>query len=59
MTDVLSATDGTVADLRRIAINPDFWYPVAESGSVRKKGTFAARFAGERIALYRGRGAAA
>ena len=45
---------GAVADLRRIGINPDFWYPVAESRSVRKKKTSAATFAGERIALYRG-----
>jgi renierapurpurin 18,18'-hydroxylase len=43
-----------VADLRRIGINPNFWYPVAESRSVRKKKTSAATFAGERIALYRG-----
>jgi phenylpropionate dioxygenase-like ring-hydroxylating dioxygenase large terminal subunit len=41
-------------DLRRVGINPDFWYPVAVSASVRKKKTFAATFAGERIALYRG-----
>src|SRR5712691_3066318 len=45
---------GAVADLRRTGINPDFWYPVAVSGSVRKNKTFAATFAGERIALYRG-----
>lgn len=45
---------GAVADLRRIGINPDFWYPVALSRSVRKEKTFAATFAGERIALYRG-----
>jgi renierapurpurin 18,18'-hydroxylase len=45
---------GTVTDLRRIRINPDFWYPVAESRNVRKKKTSAATFAGERIALYRG-----
>src|SRR5437762_6517910 len=44
----------TVADLRRTGIHPDFWYPVAVSASVRKKKTFAALFAGERIALYRG-----
>src|SRR6478736_2166451 len=43
-----------VADLRRTGIHPDFWYPVAVSASVRKKKTFAALFAGERIALYRG-----
>jgi renierapurpurin 18,18'-hydroxylase len=45
---------GASADLRRVGINPNFWYPVAVSGSVRKKRTFAATFAGERIALYRG-----
>jgi renierapurpurin 18,18'-hydroxylase len=45
---------GAIADLRRIGINPNFWYPVAVSGSVRKRKTFAAAFAGERIALYRG-----
>jgi len=45
---------GAAADLRRTGISPDFWYPVAVSGSVRKNKTFAATFAGERIALYRG-----
>jgi renierapurpurin 18,18'-hydroxylase len=45
---------GAIADLRRTGINPDFWYPVAVSGSVRSGKTFAATFAGERIALYRG-----
>jgi renierapurpurin 18,18'-hydroxylase len=45
---------GAIADLRRIGINPNFWYSVAVSASVRKKQTFAATFAGERVALYRG-----
>ncbi|MFI0785232.1 Rieske 2Fe-2S domain-containing protein [Streptomyces lydicus] len=45
---------GAVADLRRTGINPNFWYPVAVSGSVRRNKTFAAAFAGERIVLYRG-----
>jgi phenylpropionate dioxygenase-like ring-hydroxylating dioxygenase large terminal subunit len=45
---------GDLTDLRRVGINPNFWYPVAVSGSVRKGKTFAASFAGERIALYRG-----
>jgi phenylpropionate dioxygenase-like ring-hydroxylating dioxygenase large terminal subunit len=45
---------GAEADLRRVGINPNFWYPVAVSRSVRKQKTFAATFAGERIALYRG-----
>ena len=63
MTETISADDGTIGgvspagqhlDLRSIAINPNFWYPVAESGKVRKGKAFAATFAGERIALYRG-----
>jgi phenylpropionate dioxygenase-like ring-hydroxylating dioxygenase large terminal subunit len=57
MTETLSAkneTIGSVADLRRIGIDPNFWYPVAQSRDVRKKKTCAATFAGERIALYRG-----
>jgi phenylpropionate dioxygenase-like ring-hydroxylating dioxygenase large terminal subunit len=45
-----------IADLRRVGINPDFWYPVAVSAAVRKEKTFAATFAGQRIALYRGAG---
>src|SRR6516164_7447040 len=63
MTETISADDGTIgavspagqhADLRSIAINPNFWYPVAESDKVKKGKTAAATFAGERIALYRG-----
>jgi renierapurpurin 18,18'-hydroxylase len=59
MTEVLPVKGGRIAsgeitDLRRVGINPDFWYPVAVSASVRKGKTFAARFAGQRIALYRG-----
>jgi phenylpropionate dioxygenase-like ring-hydroxylating dioxygenase large terminal subunit len=45
---------GQVTDLRHVGISPDFWYPVALSASVRKGKTFAATFAGQRIALYRG-----
>ncbi|KUJ70775.1 Rieske (2Fe-2S) protein [Streptomyces albus subsp. albus] len=45
---------GAAADLRRIGIHPDFWYPVAVSGSVSRNAAFGAVFAGERIALYRG-----
>jgi len=45
---------GIQADLRRTGINPDFWYPVAVAAKIRKGKTFAATFAGERIALYRG-----
>ena len=63
MTGTISADDGTIgavspagqhADLRSIAINPNFWYPVAESRKVVKGKAVAATFAGERIALYRG-----
>ncbi|MFI5754979.1 Rieske 2Fe-2S domain-containing protein [Streptomyces sp. NPDC051569] len=46
--------DGGATDLRRTGIHPDFWYPVAVSGSVARSKAFAARFAGQRIALYRG-----
>jgi renierapurpurin 18,18'-hydroxylase len=51
---LLDHHSGAIADPRRTGINPNFWYPVAVSGSVRKQKTFAATFAGERIALYRG-----
>ncbi len=58
MTETLPARGGMVAgetaDLRRVGINMDFWYPVALSASVRTGKTFAAAFAGQRIALYRG-----
>jgi renierapurpurin 18,18'-hydroxylase len=59
VSQILPAQDAAIgspeiADLRRVGINPDFWYPVAVSASVRKNKTFAARFAGHRIALYRG-----
>jgi phenylpropionate dioxygenase-like ring-hydroxylating dioxygenase large terminal subunit len=45
---------GAVTDLRRVGINPNFWYPVAASRDLPKNKPFAAKFAGERIALYRG-----
>ncbi|HTU72637.1 MAG TPA: aromatic ring-hydroxylating dioxygenase subunit alpha [Trebonia sp.] len=59
MTEVLpvkseTITTGQITDLRRVGINPDFWYPVAVSASVRKEKAFAASFAGQRIVLYRG-----
>ena len=58
MTDTARASGARIAaekteDLRRIGIDPDFWYPVALCGEVRKGKTFATRFAGQRIALYR------
>ena len=59
MTEVLPVEGrrvaaGEVTDLRRVGINPDFWYPVAVSASVAKGKAFAACFAGQRIVLYRG-----
>ena len=61
MTDTAGASGATITaekteDLRRIGINPDFWYPVASCADVRKGKTFATPFAGERMALYRGAG---
>lgn len=54
-----TAADSRVAaasdtDIRRVGIDPDRWYPVAASRSVPRGRTFAAAFAGERIALFRG-----
>ncbi|MEU2658275.1 aromatic ring-hydroxylating dioxygenase subunit alpha [Streptomyces sp. NPDC007325] len=43
-------------DLRRVGIDPDFWYPVARSTSLARGKVRAASFAGRRIALYRGDG---
>jgi phenylpropionate dioxygenase-like ring-hydroxylating dioxygenase large terminal subunit len=54
MTETLPAKGQEISDLRRVGISPDFWYPVAMSAAVRKQKTFAATFAGQRIALYRG-----
>ena len=61
MTEMVPVTGqgdvaGEIADLRRVGINPDYWYPVAVSAAVRTGKTFAARFADQRIALYRGAG---
>lgn len=49
------APASAVTDLRRVGAHPDFWYPVARSRSVRRGRVRATSFAGERIALYRGR----
>ena len=59
MTETIHARGATISpekteDLRRVGISPDFWYPVALSADVRRGKTFAARFAGQRIVLYRG-----
>ncbi|WP_037844530.1 aromatic ring-hydroxylating oxygenase subunit alpha [Streptomyces sp. NRRL S-455] len=43
------------ADLRSVGVDPDYWYPVALSRRVRRERVLATAFAGERIALFRGR----
>ncbi|MFC5216602.1 Rieske 2Fe-2S domain-containing protein [Streptomyces coerulescens] len=50
--------ESATTDLRRVGANPDFWYPVARSGQVRRGRVIATAFAGERIALYRGQSGA-
>jgi phenylpropionate dioxygenase-like ring-hydroxylating dioxygenase large terminal subunit len=44
---------GNEPDLRRIGLNPDFWYPVARSKDLKRGSVIAASFAGEPIALVR------
>jgi phenylpropionate dioxygenase-like ring-hydroxylating dioxygenase large terminal subunit len=54
----LQPADGTaalVADLRRIGAHPDFWYPLAWSGDLAPGKVIGRDFAGEPIALYRGK----
>lgn len=41
------------ADLRRVGIHPDYWYPVVPSRRVPRGRAVAAAFAGQRIAVYR------
>ena len=48
-----NATDAL--DLRRVGAHPDQWYPVAWSDELKPSGVLGRRFAGEPIALYRGR----
>ena len=54
----LQPADGTaalVADLRRIGAHPDFWYPLAWSADLGPGKVIGRDFAGEPIALYRGK----
>jgi phenylpropionate dioxygenase-like ring-hydroxylating dioxygenase large terminal subunit len=44
---------GNRPDLRRIGIDPDFWYPLALSKQLKPSSTLAATFAGEPIVLVR------
>lgn len=41
-------------DLRRTSCHPDYWYPIAWSGDVRRGKMLACRYAGEPIAVVRG-----
>ena len=45
-----------VRDIRKTALTPDFWYPVARSAEVRRGKAHACSFAGEPIVLVRGAG---
>ncbi|MEA5534387.1 aromatic ring-hydroxylating dioxygenase subunit alpha [Crocosphaera sp. XPORK-15E] len=40
-------------DLRRIGLNPNFWYPIAQSKDVKKEKTYGVTFGGEPIVLIR------
>jgi phenylpropionate dioxygenase-like ring-hydroxylating dioxygenase large terminal subunit len=42
-------------DLRKIGAHPDYWYPAAWSDELKPGRTLGRQFAGEPIALYRGR----
>ena len=53
MDQRVSAVCGHERDLRRVAINPDFWHPVAWSRELKTGKPLAVRFAGEPIVLAR------
>ena len=44
---------GNQPDLRRVACNPNYWYPLAEAREVRRKKTLPVSFGGEAIVLAR------
>jgi phenylpropionate dioxygenase-like ring-hydroxylating dioxygenase large terminal subunit len=50
-TDVVEVAPRT--DLRKVGIDPDFWYPLARSGQVKAGRSAAVSFAGEPIVLVR------
>lgn len=45
-------------DIRKSALDPDFWYPIARSRDLKRGKVLAAKFAGEPIVLVRPRDAA-
>ncbi|MGZ2356905.1 aromatic ring-hydroxylating dioxygenase subunit alpha [Streptomyces sp. 372A] len=56
--DVVREDLSGAVDLRRVGADPDYWYPVALTRDVRAGKVVAAVFAGERLALYRGKSGA-
>jgi phenylpropionate dioxygenase-like ring-hydroxylating dioxygenase large terminal subunit len=53
-TAVANVKDHTVPrDLRKTALDPNFWYPVARSGKLKRGKAIAVEFAGEPIVLVR------
>ncbi|MEZ6187147.1 MAG: aromatic ring-hydroxylating dioxygenase subunit alpha [Planctomycetota bacterium] len=50
----LAPTSAPPADLRRVGLDPDFWYPLAQSAELRRGQTLARAFAGSPIVLARG-----
>jgi phenylpropionate dioxygenase-like ring-hydroxylating dioxygenase large terminal subunit len=42
-----------IPDLRRVGIDPNYWYPLARSRKLKKGGVLAATFAGEPIVIVR------
>src|ERR1700728_3607440 len=51
---VRPANSPNAIDLRQVAANPDYWYPVAWSDELKAGRTLGRRFAGLPIVLYRG-----
>lgn len=51
-----TGTRDTVRDIRKTAIDPNFWYPIARARDVAPGKALAARFAGEPIVVVRSRG---
>lgn len=54
----ISQDPSEAVDLRRVGADPSYWYPVARAKDVRAGKAVAAAFAGERLALYRGKSGA-
>ncbi|ABI61387.1 aromatic ring-hydroxylating oxygenase subunit alpha [Granulibacter bethesdensis] len=54
MPDSFERSRPDLFDLRRTGIDPDYWYPLAWSGEIRKGKATGRHFAGEPIVLVRG-----